>query len=85
MVQFTLGTGGPSFEGFQGPFQTKLMVPGGRQADQGQHMQTEERVALAPPPWLTQWEWEALGWGLGDEATERQDQHSGLMSRKGVV
>ena len=25
------------------------MVPGGRQADQGQHMQTEERVALAPP------------------------------------
>lgn len=38
-----------------------------------------------PPPWLTQWEWEALGWGLGDEATERQDQHSGLMSRKGVV
>ena len=31
-------------------------------------------------PWLTHWEW-----GLGVEATERQDQHAGLMSQKGVV
>lgn len=84
MVQFTLGTGRPSFESFQGPFQIKLMVPGGRKADQGQHMQTEEQVALTTRGSHTgsgkRWRW-----GLGDEATERQGQHSGLMSRKGVV
>lgn len=49
VVQFTSGAGAPSVEGFQGPFQMKLAVPGGRRAEQGPRMQTEEQVALDPP------------------------------------
>ena len=65
MVRFTWGTGGPSFEGFQGPFQIKLVVAGGRKAEQGQRVQTEEQVALGPPWGPHTGSGKSWGWGLG--------------------
>ncbi|CAI9177435.1 unnamed protein product [Rangifer tarandus platyrhynchus] len=65
MARLAWGTGGPGFEGFQGPFQIKLVVPGGRKAEQGQHMQTEEQVALGPPRGSHAGSGKSWGWGLG--------------------
>ena len=64
MVWFAWGIGGPSFEGFQGPFQIKLVVAGGRKAEQAQHMQTKEQVALGPPRGSHTRSGKSWGWGL---------------------
>lgn len=82
MAWFAWGTGGPSFEG---PIPDKTRGPRREKGRAGTARADGGAGGLGPIPWLPHWEWEELGLGAGDEATERQGQHRGLMSQKGVV
>lgn len=66
----------------KGPFQIKLVVPGGRKAEQGQHVQTEEQVALDPSRGSHTGSGKSWGWGLGTRLQRGRANTEGSCLRK---